>query len=120
MSLVAHGLEKNSYSISIFQLSPEHPREIIQRAALYYYLIARLNPLVITYVGVFVFHASPEPSNEDVVRRPASPIHADVDLALFEKPGAVQIFCALLMSFSARSDSSPSITLSFLISFKSS
>ena len=32
---------------------------------------------VITDVDVFVFDASPEPLNEDVVQRPASPIHAE-------------------------------------------
>src|SRR5262245_11923398 len=42
---------------------------------------------VITDVDVFVFDASPEPLNEDVVQRPASPIHTDGDLALFENPG---------------------------------
>ena len=41
---------------------------------------------VITDVDVFVFDASPEPLNEDVVQRPASPVHADGDLALFENP----------------------------------
>src|SRR5262245_30374029 len=42
---------------------------------------------VITDVDVFVFDASPEPLNEDVVQRSASTIHADGDLALFENPG---------------------------------
>src|SRR5262245_53021373 len=42
---------------------------------------------VITDVDVFVFHAAPEPFDEDIVQRPASPIHADGDLALFENPG---------------------------------
>src|SRR5262245_54236898 len=42
---------------------------------------------VITDVDVFVFNASPEPLNEDVVQRPASPVHADGDFALFENPG---------------------------------
>src|SRR5262245_4249779 len=42
---------------------------------------------VITDVDVFVFDASPQPLNEDVVQRPASPVHANGDLALFENPG---------------------------------
>ncbi len=42
---------------------------------------------VITDVDVFVFHAAPQPFNEDVVQRTASPVHADGDLALFENPG---------------------------------
>ena len=41
---------------------------------------------VILDVDVFVFHATPEPFNEDVIQRSASPIHADGDLALFENP----------------------------------
>ena len=42
---------------------------------------------VITDVDVFVFHAPPEPFDEDVVQRSASPIHTDGDLVLFENPG---------------------------------
>ena len=41
---------------------------------------------VILDVDVFVFHAAPEPSDEDVVQRPSSPVHTDGDLALFENP----------------------------------
>ena len=42
---------------------------------------------VILDVDLLVFHAAPEPFDEDVVQRPASPIHADGDLTLFENPG---------------------------------
>jgi hypothetical protein len=34
-------------------------------------------------VDVFVFDAAPEPFHEDVVQRPASPVHTDGDLALY-------------------------------------
>jgi hypothetical protein len=44
-----------------------------------------------TYVDVFVFDALPEPFNEDVVQGPASPVHADGDLALFENSGAARL-----------------------------
>jgi len=42
---------------------------------------------VIFDVDVFVFDAAPEPFNEDVIQRTASPVHTDGDLALFENPG---------------------------------
>ena len=47
--------------------------------------------LVIVQVDLFVFDAAPEPFDEDVVQRTASPVHTDGDLALFEKV-LVQIF----------------------------
>lgn len=40
--------------------------------------------LVVVQINLFVFDASPEPLNEDVVRCTASAVHADLDLALFE------------------------------------
>jgi hypothetical protein len=42
--------------------------------------------LVIVQVDLFVFDAAPEPFDEDVVQRTASPVHTDGDLALFENP----------------------------------
>src|SRR5215510_2975863 len=41
---------------------------------------------VIAYVDIFVFHAAPEPFNEDVVQRTASSVHTNGDFALFENP----------------------------------
>jgi len=40
--------------------------------------------LVVVQINLFVFDASPEPFNEDVVQCAAATVHADLDLALFE------------------------------------
>ena len=43
--------------------------------------------LVVIQINLFVFDASPEPLNEDIVQCAAAAVHADPDLALFENSG---------------------------------
>ena len=39
------------------------------------------------FIHIFVFDASPEPLDEDVIQCATSPVHTDGDLALIENPG---------------------------------